>query len=391
MSELFRWNNGNKKRKKNSKNKQKKTQISECSVPSYRIDLQTPPSLRWSAIIKPYRKQIKRLIDAILSLEQFQVSSDDESNFQKTNDPNSNLSFFSNLTVGVFESLKNLGGHQYVKEMEGIANILKSDGILIEHVLLTHLLYESFCGCTSIISKSMTLGRTLDWIDFDEQLLRNLTIDIAVYDGKKYLYRFTTFCGYIGALTALKFNQFGFAINFREHSSNQSGEDDADKWPIGLLGRYVCECCNDYEAAAKMWNFELLMAPTYVLLSGKKESMLITRDEAQSVKPLKLRMKEDDEEENKEECAEYILQTNIDHWTYGQKKKKKKKIDDDVMDSVRRLNVGHKYLKQCSGDLNEETMWNILYQFPIHDKNWTIYSTVMSVKSGYYKTVRHVY
>merc|ERR1712228_302309 len=119
-----------------------------------------------------------------------------------------------------------------------------------------------------------------------------------------------------------------------------------------------------------------------ILFSGQMESMLITRDEEKSLKPIKL-------------CNDnrYILQTNIDHWTYNNKKaKKKKKIDhEDTMDSIRRLNVGHKCLKQWKDAFNEETMWKLLYQSPIHDKKWTIYSTVMNVKSSYYKTVRHIY
>ena len=110
---------------------------------------------------------------------------------------------------------------------------------------------------------------------------------------------------------------------------------------------------------------------------------------------------------------DYILQTNIDHWSYcnyddlGKKnkkkkaknrnknknknKKKRKMIEHDTMDSISRLNIGHKCLKEMKGNLNEHEMWKLLYQYPIHDKNWTIFTTVINVKSGYYKTIRHIY
>ena len=437
MSQYFRWNN----KKKGNKKKSNKNQIAQCSVPSFRIDLQCNPLQRWTHIVKSYHKEIKRLIEAILSLEQYQMSSDDEQN-NKNNDKNNNengdsnkKNFFTNLTLGVFERLKKLGGKEYIQEMQGIAKLFKKDGISIEHVLLTHLLYESFCGCTSIISKnkvnnSLILGRTLDWIDFDEQLLRNLTIDIEVYRGSNYLYRYTTFAGYIGSLTALKFNQFGFAINFREFSTNEANDNvhDIDSWPIGLLGRFICEHCNDYKSAIKMWKNSPLMAPTYIIICGNNQSMLITRDEGCSIKPINVSLLTDDkkevdnnnnnnnnnngndDEEKKNDSTEmdYILQTNIDHWSYefdaksnnekskkkkGKKKKKNSttKIDHDTMDSIRRLNTGHKVLTECKGNLNQDEMWNLLYQYPIHDRNWTIYTTVMHVATGYYKTIRHIY
>eukprot|EP00485_Elphidium_margaritaceum_P023296 CAMPEP_0202719406 /NCGR_PEP_ID=MMETSP1385-20130828/130884_1 /ASSEMBLY_ACC=CAM_ASM_000861 /TAXON_ID=933848 /ORGANISM="Elphidium margaritaceum" /LENGTH=106 /DNA_ID=CAMNT_0049382593 /DNA_START=43 /DNA_END=359 /DNA_ORIENTATION=+ len=86
---------------------------------------------------------------------------------------------------------------------------------------------------------ALILGRTLDWIDFDDQLLRRLTIDIEVYNGTHFLYKYTTFAGYIGVLTALKFDCFSFAINFREFSTHDATDEitSSDSWPVGLLGR----------------------------------------------------------------------------------------------------------------------------------------------------------
>merc|ERR1712176_1669508 len=126
--------------------------------------------------------------------------------------------------------------------------------------------------------------------------------------------------------------------------------------------------------------------------------MLITRDEMHSLQPLSVCLADNDEKKsnvNKVKRVEYILQTNIDHWSHecedaeNEKKKKRKKgkkskkkrMDHDTMDSIRRLNVGHKCLKERKGDLDDDAMWKLLYEFPIHDKNWTIYSTVMNVQS----------
>ena len=399
MAKYFRRDN-KKKKKKGAKNNNH--QVARCSVPSFRIDLLCNPAQRWVHVVRSYRKEIKRLIQAILSLEQYQP--EDAHDEQEE-------SFFTSLTRGIFARLRKLGGAAYICEMEGIAQLLHKDGIRIEHVLLTHLLYESFCGCTSIAARRVSakdkdkaepaafvMGRTLDWLDFDDQLLRRLTVDIEVFRGSQRLYRYTTFAGYIGALTALKFGRFGFAINFRECSSRAptESEQQRDSWPIGLLGRFVCDTCDDYESACALWRESLLMAPTYVLLCGLDESLLITRDEAGCLRPLRLPLAEHEEQKS---SREYLLQTNVDHWLYGQesgqKKKRKgkgrKQIDNDTMDSVRRLNIGHKCLKEQGGKLTDDGMWRLLYQYPIHDRTWTIYSTVMNVRSGEYKTVRHLY
>ena len=415
MAKFFRRDNKKKSKQNKGKNLHR---IAECSAPSFRIDLLRPPSQRWAIVVKNYHKEIKRLIQAILLLEQYQMPSDDE---EGAADVDGN--FFSNLTDGIFASLKNLGASTYIEEIRGIAKLLEKDGVTIENILMVHLLYESFCGCTSIITRSsksdsnnsnadsLVLGRTLDWMDFDDQLLRKLTIDVEVYRGNQYLYRYTTFAGYIGALTALKFGHFAFAINFRECATNEppDGFHEGDTWPIGILGRYVCEQCQDYESALKVWNEVPLMAPTYIMLSGIQESVLITRDEAESLNSLEVKIMEQSEEQKESAQADsgsrsYLLQTNIDHWLFqfdggnsgkqkkGKKRRKKEKSDiNDTMDSIRRLNVAHKNLNECDGQMDEEAMWKLLYLYPIHDRSWTLFTTVMNVKSGYYKTKRHIY
>ena len=93
------------KNKKKSNKRKNILRIAECSAPSFRIDLLRPPSQRWAIVVRNYRKQIKRLIQAILSLEQYQIPSDDEDESD-----NDHGDFFSNLTEGVFSSLTNLGG-----------------------------------------------------------------------------------------------------------------------------------------------------------------------------------------------------------------------------------------------------------------------------------------
>merc|ERR1712154_379351 len=150
----------------------------------------------------------------------------------------------------------------------------------------------------------------------------------------------------------------------------------------------------DFESARALWSEAPLMAPTYVLLCGADEATLITRDEGRTLRPLTLSAKSE---------QKYLLQTNVDHWLWrnenenahkkkGKKKKKKKKqIANDTMDSARRLNAGHKCLKEQEGKLTNDGMWRLLSQYPIHDRSWTIYSTVMNVKRGEYKTVRHLH
>ena len=89
--------------------------------------------------------------------------------------------FLNDLKEGIFEKLKLLNANEYIKEMIGISNILQCP---IEQLVYLHCMYETVCGCTTIAvlsknEKNLILGRTLDWLDINEQIY-GLTIDIKV-------------------------------------------------------------------------------------------------------------------------------------------------------------------------------------------------------------------
>ena len=95
------------------------------------------------------------------------------------------------------------------------------------------------------------------------------------------------------------------------------------------------------------------------------------------------------------------------HWKKGKGKKKGRKkkggkgrseADYNLMDSVARMKVATNYLNALvkgkgkgEGEVNvkETEVWKLLYTHPIHEKQWTIYSTVINVRTDYYKTVAH--
>ena len=434
MSNFFKRKNKNKKKfnKKNNK--------IPCIKPNqFKLDIKINPINRWSHILKIYSKQIRGLIATFVDSEGFKTDFNENDNKTKT--------FLTDLCNGVLTKLEILGGMDYVNELKGISKFFKD--IPMEYILLVHLCYESYCQCTSVVLKdkdsSLYLGRTLDWVDFER--LRELTIDIDVYSGNVFLYKFTTFVGYIGCLTSVKWNKFGFAINFRMTSSNKINEMHYQNpnWPIGFLGRYMNEHCNSLNDAIKLWSKEMLMAPVYVTLLNKNKAIQITRDENATLKPLtinitpneyneilsdnnidsnsdihnivrennelkqelndkiqmlsrksKKQINNNNSNKNDVQQVPYIVQTNIDHWIYNpniikknKKSKKKPKINDE-MESIPRLNVSHKMIKDMKF-FNQDKIWEILFAFPIHEKEWTLYSSVINIHKGYYQTFIHIY
>lgn len=316
-----------------------------------------------------------------------------------------------------------MGCESYINEIKGISKALQLDSIC--NVLLSHLLYEFTCACTSIVietnnensknddkNKDKTnfiMGRTLDWLDFG--CLRKLTIDINVYKCNKLLYRFTTFAGYIGALTGISYqSKFGFAVNFRKESSRTSSSSSQElpkpNLPVGLLGRYILDHSVSYSDAVNYCRNVTLMAPTYFIIVSETKACQITRNEARDVNPIFININTDCKHSEDEDDIKYLIQTNIDHWKYLKKnrkmcnvKEKKKKLGlekdvegeiEDEMESIPRICLCQKYIfdKKCQ---TKKDLVRLLNTFPVYEQQCTVHTTVIDVANLNYKTVRFCY
>lgn len=322
------------------------------TIETYQIDLHTDPKNRWREIINDYKENILKNLDII--------------------DANINsifgTSILSNLVSNFFSGLTNLGLVMYYQELEGIAETL---GISVGKVAMLQLAYEFNTSCTSILYKQTNVihhYRTMDWNMIE---LKPLTINVEFKNNGLPLFVATTWPGYVGILTGMRFDAYAISINYRrvnEGIFRNIWNGLFSCWPISFLVRHVLTNYSTYEEAKNVFRNSYLMAPVYIILSGMTGGRIFTRDRIKNVRELKL--------------VNYLIQTNMDHWRGSEKSNDWQ----DIEYSRKRRYLAYEYLSKIeANDLISKKLWDLLNIYPIN-KNNTIYLTGMCVAQGYYET-----
>lgn len=323
----------------------------------YTINLCVEPRKRWSEIILNHREDILKTLEIV--------------------EANVNAIFgsviLSNLVSKLFSGLTHLGAVMYYKEIEGIAELLN---IPVGKVAMLQLAYEFNTSCTSVLYKNgdeVLHFRTMDW---DLLELKPLTIEVEFKNHDQSLFVATTWPGYVGILTGMRWDSYGVSINYRRTNEGMfrnlmNGLFSC--WPISFLVRHVLTNYSTYEEAKNAFRNSYLMAPVYIILSGKTSGRVFTRDRTRSIRELKL--------EN------YLVQTNIDHWRGFEKSNDWQ----DIEYSRRRKIFAYKYLNELdqiefeNHETIHDKLWKLLNMYPINKED-TIYLTAMCVIAGYYET-----
>lgn len=323
----------------------------------YQIDLCLDPKQRWNRIILDHKENILKTLETI------------ESNINSI----FGNGILSNLISKFFSGLTSLGAVMYYKEIEGIAELL---GISVGKVAMLQLAYEFNTSCTSILYKNgdeVLHYRTMDWNMLE---LKPLTIEVEFKRNGIPIFVATTWPGYVGILTGMRIGTYAVSINYRRVNEGMfrnllNGLFSC--WPISFLVRYILENYSTYEEAKNAFRNSYLMAPVYIILSGKTGGRIFTRDRTRNVRELKL--------------EDYLVQTNIDHWRGFEKSNDWQ----DIEYSRRRKKFAYNYLTEIDQiELNDNgtihnKLWKLLNTYPINKED-TIYLTGMCVAAGYYET-----
>jgi len=156
---------------------------------SYVVDISSPKC--WNNIVLEYKPQILQVLNTMRPMF------------------SSYLSYASAGLVGY----RLFGGIiMYEQEILEIATILEISFI---ECLLFQLTYEFCSACTTAIIKSdneYVCIRTLDW---ENDLLKTLTIQIKVVDKNKELFNAITWSGFVGIFTGIKPNDYVIALNYK--------------------------------------------------------------------------------------------------------------------------------------------------------------------------------
>jgi acid ceramidase len=335
-------------------------------VPTYTVDLDQDPKLRWQKLVTDKKDDIVKLMDYVKWL----------------------LSFIDDgklIPAGEeeFGRLVDTLPSPYGDELRGIN---QTTGLPLGDIVLYNVFYEIFSVCTSIIgqtedgtlmhARNLDFGLLMGWDIVNNtwpvaEMLRPIVVNVEYMKGGKLLYTGIHFAGYIGILSALKPNMFTLTMN--ERFALEGGYIGILEWLAGMrneswmgfLTRDTMEKATTFSEAVTMLAGTPMLAPAYFIVAGTKsgEGSIITRSLDKAIDIWNL---------NPSNGTWFILETNYDHW------KAPLVIDN------RRGPANKCMEKMGQKALSLPGLFNVLSTRPVLNK-LTTYTTLMQVK-GYMKT-----
>jgi hypothetical protein len=329
-------------------------------VPTFHIDLDTPPEQRWKAVIAHYREE---LIAMAMSLD-IRFIKDREAWLQV-------MSFDKD-----FEA-----------ELIGIATAVNDSAVTLDKLKQIQMLYEmgSAIGCSGVLwalsNGTVMHGRNMD-LKWPFQMpsgslmsLADVTFHAVFHTSGKRLFVTTTWPGFIGVHTGMRYHGWGFQQNSRATlnnaqvnlaTANQGGR------MFALVVRRIMETTQHFQDAWEKLDSTKFAAPQYFILSGAKpyEGVVLTIDRlglhsSSSAPMLKVTDSSD---------GWHLVQTNDDNLLPFQS-------------SDARRPVANYYLSfENRDELSEERLMKFLHLAPLF---WyqTVFSTVMVPAKNYFRTV----
>lgn len=255
----------------------------------------------------------------------------------------------------------------YSDELRAIS---KQTNIPLGKLVLLQLYYELNAHCTSIITKSnkgMCLTRTMDW---DLELLKDLTIIVDFKFSGQYIFTATTWVGYVGIFTGMKPFGYAVALNYRR-VNNPLYVNLLNflfyRWPTGFLIREVLTNQKYYHSAVKVLAREKLIAPCYFTIVGvnDNEGCVLIRDHD------KLHRVREIDKVGKD--GNYLVQTNHDEGDC--------KSENIVYSRERSIQVDE-IMKNSENISEPGILMNNMKNYPLINEE-TIYTTQMIPKIPY--------
>uniref|UniRef100_A0A3Q3E3R5 Acid ceramidase n=1 Tax=Labrus bergylta TaxID=56723 RepID=A0A3Q3E3R5_9LABR len=318
----------------------------------YTVDLDLPPSKRWTALITDKKTELVSMVQAIKDLADMFV-------------PSGRLTELVDLTLPLMASTL---PEPFGDELKGIADV---SGIALGEIVLFNIFYEVFTVCTSVVAED-TKGKLYwdvknkSWIISEK--LKPLVVNLDFKRNNQTVFKSTNFAGYVGMLTGIKPQLFTLTMN--ERFSIDGGYIGILEWIFGnregkwmsFLTRSVLENANSYEEAKARLAQTKLLAPAYFILGGNStgQGCIITRSRVLSLDILEIDLKLG---------RWYVLETNYDHW------KAPLFLDDRRTPAMKCMN------KTTQTGISLKTMYDMLSTKPVLNK-LTTYTTLMQVSKG---------
>ncbi|XP_060772727.1 acid ceramidase [Neoarius graeffei] len=334
------------------------------AVTWYTVNLDLPPSKRWTEIITDKKNDLISMVQAIRDLADAFV-------------PSGRLEEFIDEALPLMiDTLP----YPFNEEIKGIAT---ASGVPLGEVILFNIFYEVFTVCTSLVAEdpdgNLLHARNLDfglfmgwdmknksWVITEK--LKPLVVNVDFRRNNNTVFKSTNFAGYVGMLTGIR--PYVFTLTMNERFSLDGGYIGILEWIVGkrdgmwmsFLTRFVLENATSYEEAKNLLSDTKLLAPAYFILGGNQsgEACIITRSRTQNLNPLELDVKQG---------RWYVLETNYDHW------KAPLFLDDRRTPAMKCMN------QTTQANISIKTVYDVLSTKPVLNK-LTTYTTLMEVSKG---------
>ncbi|XP_054599802.1 acid ceramidase-like isoform X2 [Nothobranchius furzeri] len=305
----------------------------------YTVDLDLPPSKRWTAVITEKKQDLISLIQAVRNLANAFV-------------PSGKLIELVDITLPL---MANTLPSPFGEEIKGIAEV--------SGVPLGNLLH----------GRNLDFGLFMGWDVKDKswiisEKLKPLVVNLDFRKNSQTVFKSTNFAGYVGMLTGIKPHTFTLTMNGRfPHNGGHIGilewiMGQRDGMWMSFLTRSVLENANSYEEAKRQLAETKMLAPAYFILGGNQrgQGCIITRSRQHSIDVLEIDVKLG---------RWYVLETNYDHW------KDPFFLDDRRTPAMKCMN------QTTQARISVNTLYDVLSTKPVLNK-LTTYTALMQVSEG---------
>ncbi|XP_062855851.1 N-acylsphingosine amidohydrolase (acid ceramidase) 1a [Trichomycterus rosablanca] len=329
----------------------------------YTLNLDLPPTERWTHVIKEKKAELAKMIQAIRDLAN---------------------SFFHGKLIHLVDKelplIVDTLPYPFNEEIKGIA---AASGVPLGEIVLFNIFYEVFTVCTSVVAedvngklyhaRNLDFGLFMGWDRKNQtwtitEKLKPLVVNIDFKRNNRTVFRSTSFAGYVGMLTGIRPREFTLTMN--ERFNVDGGYIGILEWILGkrdgmwmsFLTRRVLENATSYEDAKHQLIKTKLLAPAYFILGGNQtnQGCVITRGRINTLDVWEINLKLG---------RWYVLETNYDHW------EEPFILDDRRTPAMKCMN------KTTQENINFQTLYDVLSTKPVLNK-LTAYTSLMEVSSG---------
>ncbi|XP_072519185.1 N-acylsphingosine amidohydrolase (acid ceramidase) 1a [Salminus brasiliensis] len=333
------------------------------NVTWYTVNLDLPPTERWTHVVKEKKAELVAMIQSIKDLAG---------------------DFFHGKLIHIVDKelplIVDTLPSPFREEIKGIAAV--SD-VPLGEVVLFNIFYEIFTVCTSVVvedlkgniyhARNLDFGLFMGWDRKNQtwtltEKLKPLVVNVDFRRKSRTVFKSTSFAGYVGILTGIRPKEFTLTMN--ERFNIDGGYIGILEWILGkrdgmwmsFLTRRVLENATSYDDAKDQLALTKLLAPAYFILGGNQtgQGCVITRSRINTLDVWEIDLMLG---------RWYVLETNYDHW------EKPFFLDDRRTPAMKCMN------KTTQANITLQTIYDVLSTKPVLNK-LTAYTSLMEVSTG---------